>query len=66
MIEPHIYKLGAYTGQKSHLILFDGEKLLALFDENPAYGYYFMKKLAEVIGDRLISKCVQIMSLMEG
>lgn len=66
MIEPHIYKLGAYTGQKSHLILFDGEKLLALFDENPAYGYPFMKKLAEVIGDRLISKCVQIMSLMEG
>lgn len=66
IVKPHIYKLGAYTGQKSHLIYFNGEKLRALFDDNPAYGYFFMQKLAEVIGDRLISKCVQIMSMMEG
>ena len=65
IVKPHIYKLGAYTGQRSHLIFFDGEKLRALFDENPSFGYYFMQKLAEVIGDRLISKCVQIMSLIE-
>lgn len=64
IVKPHIYKLGAYTGQKSHLVTFDGEKLRLLFDENPNYGYYFMQKLAEVIGERLISKCVQIMSLI--
>ena len=65
IIQPHIYKLGAYAGQKSHLIAFDGEKLRALFEDNPSFGYHFMKKLAEVVGDRLISKCTQIMSLVQ-
>ena len=65
IVKPHIYKLGAYTGHKSHLLAFDGEKLRTLFDENPSFGYYFMDKLAEVIGARLISKCVQIMSMIE-
>lgn len=65
IVKPHIYKLGAYTGQKSHLLAFDGEKLRQLFDANPSFGYYFMQKLSEVIGDRLISKCVQVMSLIK-
>jgi CRP/FNR family transcriptional regulator, cyclic AMP receptor protein len=65
IVKPHLYKLGAYTEKKSHLVIFDGEKLRTLFDDNPSFGYYFMQKLAEVIGDRLISKCVQIMSLIE-
>ncbi len=64
IIPPHIYKLGAYTDQKSRLIAFDGEKIRVLFDNNPAFGYYFIKNLAQVIGERLISKCVQIMSLI--
>jgi CRP-like cAMP-binding protein len=64
IVKPHIYKMGAYAGQKSHLLVFDGEKLRVLFDENPSLGYYFMQKLAEVIGERLISKCVQVMSLV--
>jgi CRP-like cAMP-binding protein len=63
IVKPHIYKMGAYTGQKSRLVAFDGEKLRILFDSNPSFGYYFMQKIAEVIGDRLISKCVQIMSM---
>jgi CRP-like cAMP-binding protein len=63
IVRPHIYKLGAYTAKESHLVVFEGEKLRSLFDENPKFGYYFIKAIAEVIGDRLISKCVQIMSL---
>jgi len=65
IVKPHVYKLGASTGQKSRLIAFDGEKLRMLFDENPAFGYYFIQKIAEVIGERLISKCVQLMSMVE-
>lgn len=65
IVKPHIYKMGAYAGQKSRLVEIDGEKLRALFDQRPESGYFFMKKLAEVIGDRLIGKCVQIMSLIE-
>lgn len=65
IVKPHLYKMGAYAKQKTHLVVFDSEKLHTLFDEHPNFGYYFMQKLAEVIGDRLISKCVQLMSLVE-
>ena len=65
IIAPHIYKFGAYANQKSRLIAFDGEKIRNLFDDNPIFGYFFIQKLAQVIGDRLISKCVQLMSLID-
>ncbi|MBN2148132.1 MAG: cyclic nucleotide-binding domain-containing protein [Anaerolineales bacterium] len=65
IVAPHIYKMGAYAAQDAHLIVFDGEKLRILFDNNPSYGYYFMKKMAEVIGERLISKCAQIISITD-
>lgn len=63
IVKPHIYKMGAYASQDSRMVVFDGEKLRTLFDANPSFGYYFMQKIAEAVGDRLISKCVQIMSL---
>jgi len=65
IVKPYIYKMGAYAAQDSRLIIFDGEKMRDLFDANQYYGYYFIHKMAEVIGDRLISKCVQLMSLAE-
>lgn len=64
IVKPHIYKMGAYTNQTSRLIAFDGEKLRQLFENNPEFGYYFLQRLSEVIGARLISKCVQLMSLV--
>jgi CRP-like cAMP-binding protein len=64
IIKPHIYKMGAKVDRDSRLITFDGEGLRKLFDENPVFGYYFMQKIAEVVGERLISKCVQLMSLV--
>jgi hypothetical protein len=63
VVRPNLYKFGAYTNQKSDLLEFNGEKLRNLFAENPSFGYYFMQELAEVIGDRLVSKCVQLTSL---
>ncbi len=64
IVQPHLYKMGAYAKQNSDLLVFNGAKLRKLFDENPSFGYFFMQKLAEVIGDRLISKCVEITSLI--
>ena len=65
MVKPHVYKMGAYAKQKSRVIAFEGVKLHKLFDENPSFGYYFMQRLNEVIGSRLIGKCVQLMSLID-
>jgi CRP-like cAMP-binding protein len=66
IVKPHVYKLGAHAKQRSRLLVFNGEQLRLLFDQNPSAGYYFMCRLAEVIGDRLVSKYVQIMSLGSG
>ena len=65
IVRPHVYKMGAYAKQKTRLIEFEGGKLQHLFDDNPSFGYYFLQKLTEVIGSRLIGKCVQLMSLID-
>jgi CRP/FNR family cyclic AMP-dependent transcriptional regulator len=65
MVKPHVYKMGAFAKQRSKVVAFEGEKLQELFDENPSFGYYFLQRLTEVIGSRLIGKCVQLMSLID-
>jgi CRP-like cAMP-binding protein len=65
MVNPHVYKMGAFAKQRSKVVAFEGEKLQELFDENPSFGYYFLQRLTEVIGSRLIGKCVQLMSLID-
>ena len=65
MVKPHVYKMGAYAKQRSRVIAFEGNRLHQLFDENPSFGYYFLQRLTEVIGSRLIGKCVQLMSLID-
>lgn len=65
MVRPHLYKMGAYAKQRSRVIAFEGNRLNQLFDENPSFGYYFLQRLTEVIGSRLIGKCVQLMSLID-
>ncbi len=64
LVAPHVYHLGAQTAEKTHLIAFECVALRQLLDDNPVYGYYFMKELTKVIGQRLISKCTQLMSLL--
>jgi CRP-like cAMP-binding protein len=65
IVKPHVYKMSAHTGQKSRLISFNGEKLRQLFEDNPSFGYYFMQQLTEIIADRYINKCIQLVSLVE-
>jgi len=64
LVAPYVYNLGAQAAEKTHLIAFDCVALRQLLDDNPVYGYCFMKELTEVIGQRLISKCTQLMSLL--
>ncbi len=63
IVEPHLYKLGGAAGEDTLVIGFDGNSLRELFDDHPVAGYYFLKKLSEVIGHRLISKCSEVMSM---
>lgn len=63
VVKPYIYRMGAYAVKDTCLIVFDGRKLRCLFGKNPSFGYYFMQQIAEVIGERLVSKCMRVMNL---
>ena len=63
MVNPHIYCFDAKITKTAKLIKIEAGSLRELMDDNPKYGYYFLKKINEVIGDRLRYKCIQLLSL---
>ena len=64
LVPPHHYKMGALAETDSILLEIDGKALSQLFDDNPEFGYPFIKKIAEEISDRLEYKIIQVLSLI--
>jgi CRP-like cAMP-binding protein len=64
VVVPHNYKMGARAEADSKLLVIDGAGLRELFDDNPEFGYPFVKKISEEISERLELKCVQLLSLI--
>jgi CRP-like cAMP-binding protein len=63
LVSPFVYTLGAQAERKSKVIEIEAAGLRELIDDNPKYGYYLTKNLAEVISERLRFKCIQLLSL---
>jgi len=63
LVSPYTYSLGAQAVEPSRLIEINAGGLRELLDDNPYFGYFFMKNIAEVIGERLHYKCIQLLSL---
>jgi CRP-like cAMP-binding protein len=63
LVPPHHYKMGALAEMDTTLLEIDGKALRQLFDDNPEYGYPFMKNIAEEISDRLEYKIIQVLSM---
>jgi CRP-like cAMP-binding protein len=64
LVKPHFYKFGAQATRKTKLVVIDAVALLELLEDNPQYGYYIMKNITEVIGERLEFKCTQLLSMV--
>jgi CRP-like cAMP-binding protein len=64
LIRPHKYKFGGRGAEKSRLIAIDAQPFRELLDDNPDYGYRLVKNVAEAIGERLVGKCIQFLSLV--
>lgn len=64
IIPPHQYKLGARAIKDSNLLEIDAVPLRQLLDDNPEYGYHFLRQIAEVVSERFMLVNIQIMSLM--
>jgi CRP-like cAMP-binding protein len=64
IVTPHQYKLGAKAVKDSRLLEIDALPLRQLLDDNPEYGYLFLRQIAEVVSERFMLVNIQIMSLM--
>jgi len=64
IVPPHQYKVGAKTVKDSRLLEIDAMPLRQLLDDNPEYGYHFLRQIAEVVSERFMLVNIQIMSLM--
>jgi len=63
-VTPHQYKLGARAVKESRLLEIDALPLRQLLDDNPEYGYLFLRQVAEVVSERFMLVNIQILSLM--
>ena len=64
IIPPHQYKVGATIVKTSNLLEIDALPLRQLLNDNPEYGYHFLRQIAEVVSERYMLVNIQIMSLM--
>jgi CRP-like cAMP-binding protein len=64
IVPPHQYKIGARAVKISRLLEIDAVPLRQLLDDNPEYGFHFLRQIAGVISERFMLVNIQIMSLM--
>lgn len=64
VVKPYRYTLGGRASKKSKLLRIDAGPLRELMDDNPEYGYLLLKQVSEAIGERLVYKCIQLLSMV--
>jgi len=64
IVTPHQYKLGARVVKEAQLLEIEAVPLRQLLDDNPEYGYHFLRQIAEVVSERFMQVNIQILSLM--
>lgn len=63
IVPPHQYKLGARAVKESRLLEINAVPLRQLLDDNPEYGYHFLRQIAEVVSERFMLVNIQLLSL---
>ncbi len=63
LIKPHVYTLDARATRKTKLLQIEAIPLRELLEDNPQFGYFLIKNIAEVISERLRYKCIQLLSM---
>lgn len=64
LVKPHQYKMGAIVEEDCLLLTMDAKPMRELLDDNPEYGYFLIKNIAEVISERFEHKCIQLLSMV--
>lgn len=64
LLESCEYKMGARAETDCKLIRIDGNQLSQLFDDNPQFGYFFMKNISHEVCECYEYKCIQVLSML--
>jgi CRP-like cAMP-binding protein len=63
LVRPNVYTMGARAVEDLRVIRFNGEALLDLMEKDKENGYVVLRKVTEVIGERLVNISIQLMSM---
>jgi CRP-like cAMP-binding protein len=63
LIKPYQYTLGARAREKSRLIEIEVKSFRDLMEDNPEFGFSFIKSIAELIRERMNGIYIQMLSL---
>ncbi len=64
LIPPRVHNMKAVASEKTELLAFDSDSLLGYLEANPAFGYQFMERLAQMLLQRLNNTRLQVIHLM--
>lgn len=65
LVEPRIYKFGAMAQTNVRAIRIAAQPVLDLMEKNPEAGYMIMRRLTQIIGQRLTNLRIQFVSMLE-
>jgi len=54
LVSPYRFRLSARAAERCELAAFPRKELLRLFDDDPRSGYVFLRRIADIIGGRLL------------
>jgi CRP-like cAMP-binding protein len=66
LVPPRESTASARATKPTHLLLFDCQKLLAMFEEDCRFGYLMMQKMAQVVRQRLQDMRIESLGQMIG
>ena len=64
LLQPCENKMGARAETDCKMIKINGNQLSQLFDDNPQYGYFFMKNVSQEVCECFEYKCIQVLSML--
>lgn len=63
IVPPYEWRFGAIAIKETRTVSLDGERLRSLCEENHDFGYAVLKKITEVMGQRLDGALIQLLDI---
>jgi CRP-like cAMP-binding protein len=66
LVRPFVYTMGAIANSDTRLVRMDGVRLCELMEQHPEMGFSLMRRLSQVLGERLTNLRTRFVSLIDG